>query len=217
MRGRARLVLFAVTMGGVGAALVAPSAGLALSQLPTGPGTLRAPIGAPRTTRAIPGEGSSVRATSSGTLPQVALVAFVAPAPAPAVVATTTVPSVPAVVPPVPAPLRAAAALTGFVAPAPRATPHPAPTPRAAPVAASAASPGGAWACIRQHESGGNYATNTGNGYYGAYQFSLSTWRSIGGTGLPSQAPPAVQDAMAQKLQQRSGWGQWSTHSMCGV
>jgi hypothetical protein len=74
------------------------------------------------------------------------------------------------------------------------------------------------WACIRQHESGGNYATNTGNGYYGAYQFSLSTWRSLGGVGLPSDAPPAVQDAMAQKLQARSGWGQWpQTSKMCGV
>jgi len=71
--------------------------------------------------------------------------------------------------------------------------------------------------CIRAKESGGNYATNTGNGYYGAYQFSLATWRSVGGTGLPSQASAGVQDAMAQKLQQRSGWGQWSTHSRCGV
>lgn len=77
---------------------------------------------------------------------------------------------------------------------------------------------GGVWACIRQHESGGNYATNTGNGYYGAYQFALATWQSLGGTGLPSAASPAVQDAMAQKLQARSGWGQWpQTSKMCGV
>jgi peptidoglycan hydrolase-like protein with peptidoglycan-binding domain len=77
---------------------------------------------------------------------------------------------------------------------------------------------GGVWACIRQHESGGNYATNTGNGYYGAYQFALATWRALGGSGLPSSAPPAVQDAMAQKLQAQSGWGQWPvTSRMCGV
>jgi hypothetical protein len=77
---------------------------------------------------------------------------------------------------------------------------------------------GGIWACIRQHESGGNYATNTGNGYYGAYQFALSTWRALGGAGLPSNAPPAVQDAMAQKLQAMAGWGQWpQTSKMCGV
>jgi muramidase (phage lysozyme) len=73
------------------------------------------------------------------------------------------------------------------------------------------------WACIRAHESGGNYATDTGNGYYGAYQFSQATWLSVGGTGHADDAPPAVQDAMAQRLQQRSGWGQWSTHSRCGV
>lgn len=77
---------------------------------------------------------------------------------------------------------------------------------------------GGVWACIRQHESGGNYATNTGNGYYGAYQFSLPTWRALGGLGLPSNAPPAVQDAMAQKLQAMAGWNQWpQTSKMCGV
>ena len=85
-------------------------------------------------------------------------------------------------------------------------------------VVATASTLGGVWACIRQHESGGNYATNTGNGYYGAYQFALSTWRALGGTGLPSSAPPAVQDAMAQKLQAQSGWGQWPvTSRMCGV
>jgi LysM repeat protein len=77
---------------------------------------------------------------------------------------------------------------------------------------------GGIWACIRQHESGGNYATNTGNGYYGAYQFALPTWRSLGGTGLPSNAPSSVQDALAQKLQARSGWGQWPvTSRACGA
>jgi len=69
--------------------------------------------------------------------------------------------------------------------------------------------PGGVWAALRQCESGGNYTTDTGNGYYGAYQFSLPTWLSLGYGGLPSAAPPAVQDAAAQRLQARSGWGQW--------
>jgi transglycosylase-like protein len=82
----------------------------------------------------------------------------------------------------------------------------------------TAAGTGGTWACLRQHESGGNYAEDTGNGYYGAYQFSLSTWRAMGGTGLPSDASPAEQDALAQRLQQRAGWGQWpNTSRMCGV
>lgn len=62
---------------------------------------------------------------------------------------------------------------------------------------------------LRQCESGEDYTTSTGNGYYGAYQFSRRTWRSLGYTGLPHQATPAVQDEAAQKLQARSGWAQW--------
>lgn len=48
---------------------------------------------------------------------------------------------------------------------------------------------------LRNCEAGGNYRTNTGNGYYGAYQFSESTWNSLN-TGYPRAdlAPPAVQD-----------------------
>ncbi len=77
-------------------------------------------------------------------------------------------------------------------------------------LAAAAATPsGGVWAELRQCESGGNYADNTGNGYYGAYQFSLPTWESLGLSGLPSDASPATQDAAAAELQARSGWGQW--------
>src|SRR5262249_51384878 len=33
-------------------------------------------------------------------------------------------------------------------------------------------------ACVRRRESGGNYSINTGNGYYGAYQFAISTWNA---------------------------------------
>src|ERR1700742_419325 len=61
---------------------------------------------------------------------------------------------------------------------------------------------------IRQCESGGNYATNTGNGYYGAYQFTQGTWNSLGYSGLPSDASPATQDAAAAQLAARSGFGQ---------
>jgi hypothetical protein len=90
--------------------------------------------------------------------------------------------------------------------------------PSAAPSAPSSGGLGGVWACIRAHESGGSYTENTGNGYYGAYQFALGTWRAMGGSGLPSSAPPGVQDAMAQQLQARAGWGQWPvTSRMCGV
>ena len=66
---------------------------------------------------------------------------------------------------------------------------------------------------LRMCESGGNYRINTGNGYYGAYQFSLSTWRSLGYPGYPNQATPAVQDAAVRKLYARAGWSPWP---VCG-
>ena len=68
---------------------------------------------------------------------------------------------------------------------------------------------GGVWLQLRICESGNNYSENSGNGYYGAYQFALSTWVAIGYSGLPSDAPPAVQDQAAEKLQAMAGWGQW--------
>ena len=65
------------------------------------------------------------------------------------------------------------------------------------------------WERLRRCESGGRYDINTGNGFYGAYQFVPSTWRGLGFPGMPHQAPGHMQDAAAQKLQARSGWGQW--------
>jgi hypothetical protein len=58
-------------------------------------------------------------------------------------------------------------------------------------------------------ESGGDYSINTGNGFYGAYQFSEQTWLGMGMTGLPSNAAPAVQDAAAERLQAARGWEPW--------
>jgi hypothetical protein len=65
------------------------------------------------------------------------------------------------------------------------------------------------FAGIRNCESSDDYGLNTGNGYYGAYQFSLSTWEGLGGAGLPSSAPPPVQDSKAYRLYQGSGWSSW--------
>jgi hypothetical protein len=65
---------------------------------------------------------------------------------------------------------------------------------------------------VRQCESGGNYRINTGNGYYGAYQFAAGTWRGVGGGKYASyahQAPKFAQDHMAYRLWKRSGWGPW--------
>jgi Transglycosylase-like domain len=68
---------------------------------------------------------------------------------------------------------------------------------------------GDVWARLRSCESGGRYTANTGNGFFGAYQFLPRTWRSLGYPGLPHQAPPEMQDEAARKLQARGGWGQW--------
>ena len=65
------------------------------------------------------------------------------------------------------------------------------------------------WDRLAQCESGGNWAINTGNGYYGGLQFSASTWRAVGGTGLPHQHSREEQIKRGQILQARSGWGQW--------
>ena len=73
------------------------------------------------------------------------------------------------------------------------------------------------WYRLRVCESGNNYAINTGNGYYGAYQFDLSTWRSVGGTGYPHQSSPAVQDALALKLWQQRGWSPWACAGIVGL
>lgn len=91
----------------------------------------------------------------------------------------------------------------------PVATPASTSSSSASAGASSSAAAGGAWAALAQCESGGNPSTNTGNGFYGMYQFTLSTWQGLGGSGLPSQASAAEQTALAQKLQARSGWGQW--------
>jgi hypothetical protein len=68
---------------------------------------------------------------------------------------------------------------------------------------------GDVWIRLRHCESGGRYDRNSGNGFYGAYQFLPSTWRGLGFRGMPHEAAPEVQDAAARKLQARSGWGQW--------
>lgn len=65
------------------------------------------------------------------------------------------------------------------------------------------------WSRLAQCESGGNPRTNTGNGFYGMYQFTLSTWQSLGGTGYPHEADAATQTEMARRLQAKAGWGQW--------
>jgi hypothetical protein len=82
------------------------------------------------------------------------------------------------------------------------------PVPQTAPSPAAASPGGDVWTRLAICESN-NTNANTGNGYYGYFQFSPSTWASVGGTGLPSDHGYGEQLARAQILQSRSGWGQW--------
>ncbi|WP_277988324.1 resuscitation-promoting factor [Nocardioides sp. S5] len=69
---------------------------------------------------------------------------------------------------------------------------------------------GTVWDSLAQCESGGNWAINTGNGYYGGLQFSLSTWRAYGGPGYPHQQSRETQIAIAEKLRAATGgYGSW--------
>lgn len=94
------------------------------------------------------------------------------------------------------------------------------PTTATAPVAATPAAPAGTygpndpagtevWDRLAHCEATGNWAINTGNGYYGGLQFSLSSWRSVGGTGFPHEHPRLTQIENGRRLQKVQGWGAW--------
>lgn len=91
------------------------------------------------------------------------------------------------------------------------ATPYQAPAGTA--TASVVAPAGGVLAAIRACESGGKYSTNTGNGFFGAYQFTQSTWESVGGSGNPAAASPAEQDRRAAALYAQQGSSPWP---VCG-
>jgi resuscitation-promoting factor RpfB len=77
-------------------------------------------------------------------------------------------------------------------------------------VATNYASGNSVWDQLAQCESGGNWAINTGNGYYGGLQFSLSTWRAYGGRGYPHQQSREYQIMIAERLRAAAGgYGSW--------
>ncbi len=66
------------------------------------------------------------------------------------------------------------------------------------------------WDALAQCESGGNWAINTGNGYYGGLQFNLGTWQAYGGSGYPHQNSREAQIAVAERLRAATGgYGSW--------
>ncbi|HEV7203283.1 MAG TPA: peptidoglycan-binding protein [Jatrophihabitans sp.] len=73
------------------------------------------------------------------------------------------------------------------------------------------------WYRLRMCESSNDYSTNTGNEHFGAYQFDLSTWRSVGGSGYPNLASKAEQDARALILYRERGWQPWQCAGILGL
>lgn len=75
---------------------------------------------------------------------------------------------------------------------------------------------GARWDSIAACESGGNWAINTGNGYYGGVQFDQNTWERSGGLRYAARADLATREeqiAIAEVTRQRQGWGAWP---VCG-
>ena len=77
--------------------------------------------------------------------------------------------------------------------------------------AANYASGSTVWDQLAECESGGNWAINTGNGYYGGLQFNLDTWQAYGGTGYPHENSREEQIAVATRLRDANGgsYGSW--------
>jgi LysM repeat protein len=95
------------------------------------------------------------------------------------------------------------------------------PAPQTSYTSTPASSSSGVWGCIASYESGGNPSTNTGNGYYGMYQDTQSSWVAGGGLAYaprPDLASAAAQTAVNQRIQAQQGWGAWPvTSRMCGA
>lgn len=105
---------------------------------------------------------------------------------------------------PASAPSPAAVSQPAAEAPATEESSSPAP---AAPAAGA-----GVWDAIAACESGGNWAINTGNGFFGGLQFTQSTWQAYGGLNYAARADLASRDqqiAVAEQVQAGQGWGAW--------
>jgi uncharacterized protein YabE (DUF348 family) len=75
-----------------------------------------------------------------------------------------------------------------------------------------AISDGSIWDAIAGCEAGGNWAINTGNGYYGGVQFDQGTWERNGGLRFASRADLATREeqiTVAEVTRERQGWGAW--------
>jgi hypothetical protein len=79
-----------------------------------------------------------------------------------------------------------------------------------------AVSQGATWDALSGCEAGGNWAINTGNGFYGGVQFDQNTWERNGGLRYAQRADLASREeqiAIAEVTRARQGWGAWPTCS----
>lgn len=102
-------------------------------------------------------------------------------------------------------------AWTGFTVPETTTTTRPKPKVVLVPNARTAPISGDVWHALATCETGGKMDNpNTGNGYYGYFQFDRGTWQDeMGMPGLPHHFSYEEQKAVAQRLQARAGWGRW--------
>jgi resuscitation-promoting factor RpfB len=71
---------------------------------------------------------------------------------------------------------------------------------------------GSQWDALARCESTGNWAINTGNGFYGGVQFDQNTWERQGGLRYAPRADLATREeqiAIAEVTRARQGWGAW--------
>ncbi|HEX3288413.1 MAG TPA: transglycosylase family protein [Mycobacterium sp.] len=71
---------------------------------------------------------------------------------------------------------------------------------------------GATWDALASCEAGGNWAINTGNGFYGGVQFDQNTWERNGGLRYAARADLATREeqiAIAEVTRARQGWGAW--------
>ena len=75
---------------------------------------------------------------------------------------------------------------------------------------------GSVWDALAQCEATGNWAINTGNGFFGGVQFDQNTWERQGGLKYAPRADLATREeqiAVASKTQKTQGWGAWPSCS----
>ena len=111
----------------------------------------------------------------------------------------------------------AAMGATGSAPAASASAPAQSPATVQAATPAPALSEGADWAAIAACESGGNWSTDTGNGFYGGLQFTEQTWLAYGGgqyAASANLATAAQQIAVAQQVLAAQGIGAWP---VCGA